>query len=706
MSEYYQLNYQLNNDPDNYLLEFHPSGPSFNHYRRELRRIQNENKPPYAETENGLSEDDSTPEPYSPPSTSPSPPSSVATMDLEIMDMGRDVDETPVHTPVQRRARSLEPSISRLSMNTPNERYRQNPHYPHSSINTPAPPTPHAMAARRALEDRRMAMFTPGRTRRQSLREQRETPMLILRNLGRALAPTSKAIDSSSSPEKPSPNGIGNRGAGGSARGAGRRNSDDDDELPIDRPRLSLPIDEGSSDNLQPPHSSILDDPSNITVQSVELPRRATSEGPPRRSFGYLGDSDVTPWDDIYGNDDTNPDPFAYPPGIAPHAPTDPEIADLQFPPGVGRESDFSLDMPSGLSDNEQTTTFYMRSPVVDTVEAVPEDEDASSSSSDSDDSDDVPLMEGRQSERDRLLEQATEPEEQQGEQPLEQPSEPLDVGFPDLGDFEHVPDLGDAEMDALTRYDPETFAQDPVRPGDEWIGYPPGRPRKRRREDDESSRAAEAEAEAQAQAHAQVEARAQAQARARTQAQAQVRVSAHNIQYPPVTNLFVRQVVQHAAQNSALGHQRLAADALETFSRASEWFFRQLGDDLRAYAGHARRSMVEERDLVALMHRQRVINAEQSLFHLASHNLPRELQQLLRSNNPGYQPAYPVAQQSGIQLQQPLVNAQSETVTGLRPFVPNPPSPSHAGEKRKRDEDDDGESDNESLVFPEDDDY
>lgn len=275
--------------------------------------------------------------------------------------------------------------------------------------------------------------------------------------------------------------------------------------------------------------------------------------------------------------------------------------------------------MPSGLSDNEQTTTFYMRSPVVDTVEAVPEDEDASSSSSDDDD---VPLMERRQSERDRVLEQAAEPDEQQGEQPDEQPSEQpdeqpseqLDVGFPDLGGFEHVADLGDAEMDALTRYDPETFAQDPVRPGDEWIGYPPGRPRKRRREDDESSRAAEAEAEAQAQAQAQAEAQARAQAqaqaqaqarvRAQAQAQAQVRVSAHNIQYPPVTNLFVRQVVQHAAQNSALGHQRLPADALETFSRASEWFFRQLGDDLRAYAGHARRSMVEERDLVALMHR------------------------------------------------------------------------------------------------------
>lgn len=103
---------------------------------------------------------------------------------------------------------------------------------------------------------------------------------------------------------------------------------------------------------------------------------------------------------------------------------------------------------------------------------------------------------------------------------------------------------------------------------------------------------------------------------------------------------------------------------------------------------------------------RQRVVNAEQSLFHLASHNLPRELQQLLRSNNPGYQPAYPVAQQSGTHAQQPLANAQPDTINGLHSFVPNPPSPSHTGSKRKRDEDDDGESDAESLVFPEDDDY
>jgi hypothetical protein len=37
-------------------------------------------------------------------------------------------------------------------------------------------------------------------------------------------------------------------------------------------------------------------------------------------------------WDEIYG-DDSGADPFGYPADIAPHAPTDPEIADLQYVP-------------------------------------------------------------------------------------------------------------------------------------------------------------------------------------------------------------------------------------------------------------------------------------------------------------------------------------------------------------------------------------
>jgi hypothetical protein len=86
---------------------------------------------------------------------------------------------------------------------------------------------------------------------------------------------------------------------------------------------------------------------------------------------------------------------------------------------------------------------------------------------------------------------------------------------------------------------------------------------------------------------------------------------------------------------------------------------------------------------------RQRVVNAEVSLFHLASHNLPRELQQLLRSSNP--------------LGQQPAANNLRR-----RPYVPTPDAPQPTGSKRKRDEGDDGEdesSDDDELVFPEDED-
>ena len=110
--------------------------------------------------------------------------------------------------------------------------------------------------------------------------------MDILRNLGRALAPSSKAIvPSSSSP----------RDKHSSVLPTLEEGDDDDDELPIDRPRLSLPLDQDDDSDLQPPRSSGLED-ENYTLQSIELPRRAISELPGSRlsrgSFGSVRVSD------------------------------------------------------------------------------------------------------------------------------------------------------------------------------------------------------------------------------------------------------------------------------------------------------------------------------------------------------------------------------------------------------------------------------
>lgn len=188
----------------------------------------------------------------------------------------------PLRTPQalatpNRRAISADPSSNRLSASARRNR----------------PNTPHARAASRAIDQRRTALFTPGRVgrRRSIARErERETPRDLLRNLSRVLAPTSTALSSSSSSPGPNSNND-------STLQTLMEEGDDDDDFPIERPRFSLPLDRDDDDDsdLKPPRSSILED-DNYTAQSIELPRRAWSEMPPGRldrgSFGSVRMSD------------------------------------------------------------------------------------------------------------------------------------------------------------------------------------------------------------------------------------------------------------------------------------------------------------------------------------------------------------------------------------------------------------------------------
>lgn len=83
-----------------------------------------------------------------------------------------------------------------------------------------------------------------------------------------------------------------------------------------------------------------------------------------------------------------------------------------------------------------------------------------------------------------------------------------------------------------------------------------------------------------------------------------QKRISRHGIEYPPLPPSFVKRVAQTALQSSGLSNPRVSADTLTALTQASEWFFEQLGDDLGAYANHAKRKTVEESDVVTLMRR------------------------------------------------------------------------------------------------------
>ncbi|KGO71253.1 Histone-fold [Penicillium italicum] len=130
-----------------------------------------------------------------------------------------------------------------------------------------APATPYGLRARQ-----QRAANTPGRDRRKSGRMQRETTFDILRNLGRALAPISQPIRSSPQ-EKPEP-----------IEEPVDEFEQLDNEPEIERPRLSLPIqeseeeDEEASPEMHPPRMSLalVEEDMDMTYQSVEYPRDAS----------------------------------------------------------------------------------------------------------------------------------------------------------------------------------------------------------------------------------------------------------------------------------------------------------------------------------------------------------------------------------------------------------------------------------------------
>lgn len=444
-------------------------------------------------------------------------------------------------TTPSRRTISAEAPSSRRAVHTPLDRSASRDLLNSVRHRTPASgarrpfnnaPTPHAKAARKALDKRRNAMFTPGKNRRRSLREQRETPMGILRNLGRALAPQSRPIHSSSSPGDKTSSSI-----------APIPEEDEDDELPIDRPRLSLPLDEDDDDesDLLPPRSSGLEE-ENYTVQSIELPRRAISEQPGGRlSFGSARMSD------IFGNDHTldlgrQSDFF---PGLL----EDLEArgaADFSFERYVdlhmsfiskgaldglltmkpriemdptrrttmGRESDFGLQMPAGL---DEQTTFMLSEPGLETDVTSPIRE---------------PSIVGPT---------ANEVSSEKG-------GDLFDNEYPDMAGVDSDSVGGEIEV-------PEAADLEPSKRSSKI--------RKKHK-----------------------------------------RISRHGIEYPPLPPAFVKRVAQTALQSSGLSNSRISADTLTALTQASEWYFEQLGDDLGAYANHAKRKTIEESDVLTLMRR------------------------------------------------------------------------------------------------------
>ncbi|KAL1896389.1 hypothetical protein Sste5346_004774 [Sporothrix stenoceras] len=509
--------------------------------------------------------------------------------------------------------------------------------------------TPHARAARLALDSRRTAIFTPGgrQSRRKSGRMLRDSPRDLLRNLSRRLAPISQPIASSSSP-----------GSGGSAQQSRRHrqpldidmemddmmhggpdsstasatrrrtirsvlgiDDDDDDSLLLDRPRMSLNIeDNDNDDDLRPHRSLILEngesddaeadadaDLANFTQRSIELARRAATQEQllqarrfsraslgVRSSFGSMRMSDYMDefgrGADGGGEDNDIAGRLEQTSAFFPEGAFD-NLMPGESPPGAnmtfervdsdtgeqhearlgadGRESGFGVGVLDLGLDGGNETTFMLgqRSP-------------------------------------DRTL--GTLLVEGDGE------NEPGLLGGDDAG--EH--DFG-ANFDNFDDYG----GGDDNGGGNFWDD-----------DDDEPNNEHDAERVA-ASAHdgAQKAAGVIQASQEKTKPGKRLKLSAHGIAYPSLPVGVVKRVAQTFAQSSGSGKAKLSPETVAALSTASDWFFEQIGVDLQRYAKHGGRKTIDESDVLLLMRRQRQVNAAVTPFSLAQRMLPRELLQELR---------------------------------------------------------------------------
>lgn len=404
--------------------------------------------------------------------------------------------------------------------------------------------TPHGRAAIRALDSRRAALNdinTPGRNRRRSMRDQRETPRDILRALSKTLAGKSKVISSTSSSSSP-----GDDAAVASSKGqrshnrSGRRkrgqvvipeDPDDSDEFPIDRPRFSLPIDEDADSDGElprPPRSSGLEDmEDNYTMQSIEGPRRATignqSRFSMRTSMGDLGSDD--------GEDGAADSAFF------------PRLNwDVDTGENVDGEEDATLERIDD-EDGRRDTTLGGRISDFGAIDFTLDAGDQSTVMM-------APQVES--SPRRESFSPDNEPFGFDDEPPPLDIDESNEMGMDtaplDLGGSDHDEDmeLGDMTTDSiLARQVPKSTRQGRV--------HKPGK-----------------------------------------------KMSRHGIEYPSLPSNVVKRLAQRFA-----GKAKISPDTLNAIMQASDWFFEQLGDDLRAYANHAKgRTTINESDMLTLLRR------------------------------------------------------------------------------------------------------
>ncbi|KAF2184834.1 hypothetical protein K469DRAFT_688436 [Zopfia rhizophila CBS 207.26] len=394
----------------------------------------------------------------------------------------------------------------------------------------------------RALRERANAARTPGHNRRRSGRVQRETPRDTLRDLSRILARTTQPIQPSPQLPELVP------------RNPAFDLPDIDDGPEPVAPRLSMPLEDMYDDDSiheAPPRQSLLpelpDDVDTGTIHSLEFGRRALSEDPRMLFSTRISE----------------------------------RLADLNQLGIDGEEYEIDGTFINRISaaDADQLLDNAIDEPLDDTtteLRALTGRRDGRAS--------DINLgIFGEQDEPDEPTFRFTIPQRIQETRP----PEPLE----EEGESE------DADLDAQ----PDVIAPEDDATGGLEIG---GWESDLGADDDLDLQAYREEVSAvnrslQTQSP---ERRVPAEGGPRRQRR-ELKVSRYGHEYPTFPAATVKRLVNGIAKPQG-SNAKISKDTLATIMQATDWFFEQVGEDLAAYAQHAGRKQIEERDIVTLMKR------------------------------------------------------------------------------------------------------
>jgi len=109
--------------------------------------------------------------------------------------------------------------------------------------------------------------------------------------------------------------------------------------------------------------------------------------------------------------------------------------------------------------------------------------------------------------------------------------------------------------------------------------------------------------------------------------ARKRLKLTRHGHKIPSLPSSLIKRIATETQTRIGKRKPKLGREHMKALEQATEWFFEQVGEDLEAFSGHARRKKrVDESDMLMLMRRQRVAPGEGELKAMADEWLTREV--------------------------------------------------------------------------------